>query len=292
MVTAPVGQTAAVLALLPELTAAEALPPTFTVAHAVGFPSRLLGAAAFVPRMQHAEWPGFSAYCRVLPAFRRQGVGQALMGRLAAEVTAWDVKHLHAAGTHEARGAESQFLTTLGFRPSGSIHHFVGDTASTLPMCQRLVQTLRDHGRIPGGFTVVPLAEAQEDSVAALFCRQFGGSLARARAEVKRALEEPIGQALSLALRDDQQLAGFLMAREGKQMPEVSYWVSDPSYRQGWPAALLLEGFVKRLKDLGVAQARYCCSDRTRATLNVARKTGARLDAVRHGYVIDLVPPS
>lgn len=292
MVTAPAEQTAAVLSLLPELMAAEALPPTFTVAHAAGHPSHLLGAAAFIPRMQHAKWPGFSVYCHVLPAFRRQGIGRALMLKTAAETAAWDVMHLHAAATHKDDSAEAQYLTRMGFRFSGGMHHFVSDQALTLPLCQRLVQALRAHGRVPEGFVLRPLAEAQADTVATLFCRQFGGSMARARALVTRALEDPIGQALSLALCDDQHLAGFLIAKWGNDMPEVSYWVTDPTYRHGWPAALLLAEFVERAHKMGMVQARYCCSDQTRATLNIARKTGAVLEAVRRSYVLDLTPPT
>jgi GNAT superfamily N-acetyltransferase len=285
---APFEQTTAVLSLLPELMSAAILPPNYTVAHPHGDPSRILGAAAFVPKIHNTDLPGFIFHCRVLPAFRKQGIGSALIQQLATQVAAWDVDYLHTASTYDDGSAEAEFLKRLGFDVSASMHHFMSNAASTLPMLQRLVKALYGRGRVPNGFAIKPFADTEPDAVASLFCRQFGGSLAHARRQVEQALKDPNGEKLSLSLSDGNQLAGFLVGSHDNTSSEVKYWVSDPTFGQGWPAALLLEGFVSRSSDLGYIQGRYSCNDKTRATLNIARKSGAQLEFLRRSYVLDV----
>lgn len=281
-------QTTAVLSLLPELMSAEILPPNFIVAHSHDDPSRIVGAAAFVPKIHNTDWPGFIFHCRVIPAFRNQGIGKALIQCLATQVAAWDVDYLHTASTYDDDSSEANFLKRLGFSVSASMHHFVGDTTATLPMLQRMVKALYGRGRVPEGFVIKPLTEAEPNAVATLFCRQFGGSLANARCQVEQALKDPTGEKLSLSLSDGNQLAGFLIASHDNTSAEVKYWVTDPVFGQGWPAALLLEGFVRQLQILGFSQGRYSCNDKTRATLNIARKTGAQLEFFRRSFVLDV----
>jgi GNAT superfamily N-acetyltransferase len=284
-------QTAAVFALLPEMMGAQFLPPRFAVAHAADDPSRLLGAAAFVPMVGQGHLPGFRSQCRVLPAFRRRGIGQALMARLGTEAQQWGVAHLHS-WTGYPEGAQAEFLKSLGGHAGLGMHHFMGDTAATLPMCRRLVTALIDHRRVPPACRLLPMADSPLDAVALLYCSQFGGSPAAARQLIDQVLAQEMGRALSYALWDGNMVAGFLLGGAGADMPEVKYWATDPTIRTGWPAALLLDAFVAKLASLGIERARYHCNDKTRATLNVARKTGAVLAAVFQTYVLDLSSPS
>jgi GNAT superfamily N-acetyltransferase len=290
--TAAVDQTAAVFALLPELLQATSLPPRFIVANVAGDASRLLGAAAFVPQVQNADSPGFLTQCRVLPAFQRLGIGRALLSRLADEARAWDVPHLHAWSAHDDTSEPLGFLRAVGFRPGTAMHHFTLETALMRSASMRFQQGLRSRGRVPADAVPVPLARVPIEPVVALFCAEFGGSPAQARARIERTLAHSMGQELSSALWDGATLAGFFLAgaSDTDGSPEVFFRASDRRFRHGWPAAVLLDEFTRAMEAGGHVQARYYCNDRNRATLNLVRRTGARLRCVRIHQVLDLSP--
>jgi GNAT superfamily N-acetyltransferase len=280
-------QTAAVLALLPEVLDAPALPTRFWVVHPAGRPSELLGAAACAPVVHPAQSPGFRGHCRVLEDYRRQGLGRALVERLSAEVAAWDVPHL-LSWQPEPDGPAGAFMSALGFRINFSIHHFIADYEGILPLCQRLTQSLREHDRIPSGFRLLPLGEVPREAVVKLHCKEFHASPAAARATIEEMLADPLAQRLSLALWDGAYVAGYLLAGPGSDMPDLRYWASDPAYRHGWPAVLLLDGYMRMIAACGLSQSRFMCNGRNPAPLNVARKIGAQLESLRHAHVLDL----
>ncbi len=283
-------QTTAVLALLPELIEAVALPTRFLVAHLPDRPSSLLGAAACAPVIHAAPSSGFRGQCRVLEGYRRQGIGRALVTLLAADVAAWDVAHL-LSWQAEAEGPAAAFLRAMGFRVNFGIHHFIGDYTTMKPVCERMTKALRRHGRIPPGFELLPLAQVPLEPVLALHCDEFNAEPAAAALAIERALADPLTCRLSLALWDGLQLAGYVLAGQGADMPEVRFWASDPAHRDGWAAMLLLEGYTDVIAACGLTQARFACNDRNLAPLNIARKIGARLESVRSGYVLDLPVP-
>ncbi len=284
-------QTAAVLALLPELLDAEPLPPRFAVVHRAGALSELVGAAAFVPTMRHGPSPGFRGLVRVLPGWQRRGAGRALVARLAAEVRAWDVPHL-LAWQAEPEGAASAFMQALGGRIDYTLHHFLIDKTVAVPMCARLVRRLRDRGHVPPGWALLPLAQAPRAAVVALHAQEFNAGFEATAAMLARELADPRVSELSFALWDGQTLAGYLLAGHSADahgdLPEVRFWASDPQLRGGWAAALLLEAFVRHASDLGGHTARYHCNANARAPLNVARKCGAREVELRHGWMLDV----
>ena len=288
VVTARAGQTAAVFALLPELLQAPALPTHFLVAHATGEPSRLLGAAAFVPVVQPTRTPGFRGQCRVLPAFRRQGVGRALVSRLAADVAAWDVPHL-LSWQAEGEGPARSFLRAMGFRINYGISHFLGERDSITAYCAPRRQALEARGRIPAAMQLLPLADVPTEAVVALHGLAFNADAPAARAALAQALADPMVRRLSLALWDGEHLAGYLWAGPvADNTSEVRFWASDPRHRSGWPALLLLDGFVTRGSALGITHARFSVNDGDLAPGNIARRIGAPLVSVTQGYVLEL----
>lgn len=284
-------QTAAVLALLPELLEADVLPPRFVVAHRAGAPSELVGAAALVPVMRHGPSPGFRSLVRVLPGWQRRGAGRALVARLADEARAWDVPHL-LAWQAEPDGVASRFMQALGGRVDYTLHHFLIDKTVAVPMCARLVGRLRERGHVPPGWALLPLHQVPRAAVVALHAQEFNAAFEATAAMLARELADPRVSALSFALWNGQTLAGYLLAGHAADqdgdLPEVRFWASDPALRGGWPAALLLEAFVRHASDLGGHTARYHCNANARAPLNVARKCGARELAPTHGWVLDV----
>ena len=286
------GQTAAVLTLLPELIDCAPLPPAFLVAHRAGAPSELLGAAAFVPAMRHAPSPGFRGLVRVLPGWRRQGIGRALVARLAAEVWAWDVPHL-LAWQPEPAGEASRVMQALGFRIDYTLHHFLIDKAIVLPACQERVRRLQARGRIPPGYGLHALAQVPRQAVVALHAQEFNADHEAAAVMLARELADPLVGALSFGLWNGHTLAAYLLAGRGAdELPEVRFWASDRRLRGGWAAALVLEAFVRHASDRGGQVARYHCNANALAPLNVARKSGAQEIAVTQGWVLDLAAPA
>lgn len=281
-------QTAAVLTLLPELIDTEPLPPRFAVAHRAGAPSELVAAAAFVPAMRHGPSPGFRGLVRVLPGWQRRGIGGALVTRLAADVSAWDVPHL-LAWQAEPEGVASHFMQALGFRIDYTLHHFLIDKTVVLPACRARVQRLQARGRIPPGYTVLALDQVPRAAVVALHAREFNAGFEATGAMLARELADPLVHTLSFALWNGHTLAAYLLAGRGNDgLPEVRFWASDPLLRGGWAAALVLEAFVRHASDRGGLVARYHCNAHARAPLNVARRSGATEVDTTHGWVLDI----
>jgi GNAT superfamily N-acetyltransferase len=285
---APAGedQTAAVLTLLPELATAQLWPDRVWLAHLKGDRTRIVGAAAYEPVVHGLAHPGFRALVQVLGGFRRRGTGRALAQRLCADARRWQVPSLHSWGPLQDEGCA--FAKACGWRPGVAMHHFIGEARHALPVAARLVAALRSHGRVPAAFRLCPLGEVPMDAVATLYVSQFGGPLTAGSRMIRRQLEDPWTAALSFGLWDGQVLAGFLLAGVAADMSEVRYWVTDPTFRQGWPAAVLLEQFIRRSDELGRPRARYCCNEAVTATLNFAKKSASQVERVSHSYRIDL----
>jgi GNAT superfamily N-acetyltransferase len=289
-------QTAAALALLPELAQAAAdapagaptpLPPRLAVAHRAGAPAELVGAAGFLPVVHERPTPGFRGQVRVLPHWRRRGLGRALLRRIADEVRAWDMPHLRAwqAEPEDEAGA---FLRAMGFRSDFTLHHFLIEKTVVAPMCARLVDRLRAGGRVPPGMALLPLHEAPRGAVVQLHAAEFSAGHEAAAAMLARELADPLVRALSFALWDGTVLAGYLLAGRHDGLPQVRFWASAPQLRGGWAAALLLDAFVRAGVDAGGDRAHYSCNANARAPLNVARRCGAQELPRTHGWVLDL----
>jgi GNAT superfamily N-acetyltransferase len=286
--TARSSQTAAVLTLLPSLLSANSLPTRFIIARCPENPSHILGAAAFIPQIISTQWPGFAMHLNVLANYRRQGIGSALLHQLKVDAQNWNVSHLHVAEHFEDNSPLAQFLSQYHFQPSSNMHYFISQMHATLPMLESLVGALNRRKRVPAGFVLQPLINANLDKAAELFAKEFKTPITHAQNVLQHALSEPMSNEISLALCKNNELAGFLIGKQNNDFPEVSYWVSAPEYRQGWTAALLLEGFVRRANERGIMHGGYSCNDKTTATLNIARKTGAKLTAIKRSYVLNL----
>ena len=284
-------QTAAVLALLPELLVADTLPATMFVAHAIGEPSRLLGAGAVETVVLHSHERGFHAQCRVLPAFRRAGIGRALVQRLGSQAAAWDAQQLMSWEAVED-GPASLFMQALGFRVGYTLHHYMGLGTTSVPLFARRAARLRERERVPPGFNLLPLAELPRAPVIALHCREFGATRAGAATLLAQMLADPRAAALSSGLWDGRQLAGYLLGVPAGDACELRFWASDPAYRSGWAATVLLEAFMQRGLESGFDRARFHCNDHMLATHRVARRVGAELEAVKRGWALDLPAPA
>ncbi|MGS2719806.1 GNAT family N-acetyltransferase [Paraglaciecola aestuariivivens] len=281
-------QTLAVLTLLPSLMSAQVLPTQFIIARCRDNPSHIFGVAACVPHIISTKWPGFALLLNVIPKFRRQGVGSALLEKIKVEAKSWNVDYLHVTEHIASNSPLAQFLLKQHFQTSSKMHYFLSQMPTTLPMLQRLVKALYRRNRIPNGYKLQPLVDADIAQVSALFAEQFHVPSAHAVHEMQQALNEPMSQEISLALCNGQQVVGFLLAKQSQNIPEVKYWVVGKNYQQGWAAALILEKFVSQANARGIKQGAYSCNHTTRATLNIAKKSGAELTDIRRSFMLKL----
>jgi GNAT superfamily N-acetyltransferase len=280
--------THAALSLLPELLGSEALPSRIWVASAGDRPSCLQGAATFIPVLRNTTHPGFRCLVRVLPEYRRQGIGRALIGALHAEAQRWNLPYLHAWQPVDAHGAEAAVLRTLGFRTLSLMHHFVGSTERSLQASARLEASLRARRREQGGVEVVPLHTVPRDQVVSLYQRQLGGSSEAIGQHIGHLLQDEGARAISVAAWDGQRVQGFLLLSLSSGVPQADFWVSEPDQRNGWVAALMLHESLRRLAEAGFTQHRFHCNEHVRATMNFARRSGADCVAVQHCVGIDI----
>lgn len=275
--------THAILSLLPELMGAAVWPGHGWIAVDSAARSHVLGAAAFEPRLQIAEAPGFRGVIRVLQPWQRRGIGSALLSKLVEDVAAWGVDRLHTWQAAES-AAQIAYLNTMGFAPGRAVHHFVGDLARGAAVSEQRVARLRSHGRIPPRFDVVPLAEVPLDAVATLYRSQLGGSIVAIRQFLRAQLLSEPCRTLSTAAWNGHQLASFLLMGSATDVPSAALWVSDPGWRHGWPAALVLEETLHRIVLLGARHYRFHCDETVMATMNFAKRSGARLESTQHHW--------
>jgi GNAT superfamily N-acetyltransferase len=289
------GRTDAVWALLadglPGLSRPLAPPPSLWVAQPAGGPAPWLGAAALWPVPQRGGVWGFRAHCQVLPAHRRQGIGRALLAALAAEAGQWGAPRLISWDTL-GDGPGSAFAQAVGGQAAFRLHHFLPDKATALRRCAALVERLHRQGRVPAGFALLPLHEVPREPLLALHCQEFHAVPQAATHLFEAHLADAHLRALSVALWDGQQLAGYLLAGPGGDLPEVSFWATAPGHRGGWAAAVMLHAFVARL---GGPKARYHCNELNRAPMNFARRTAAPLEKITLGWCLEVpthTPPT
>jgi GNAT superfamily N-acetyltransferase len=285
--------TLAALSLLPELMGAEALAPRFLTAHPPNQPDRPLGAAAFVPRLRDLTHPGFRCIARVLPGFRRQGIGRALMQALVEEARRWNVPRLHAWRPVDERSLEAAALQSLGFQRLSTMHHFIGTVERALPAAARLEGSLRTRLRAPDAVSIVPLHEVPREQVVSLYQRQLGGSTASVGEHITQVLNDERARAISVAAWDGEKLHGFMLLAM-RDCPEADFWVSDLGRRNGWIAALTLHASLQRIDALGLREYRFHCNEHVQATMNFARRTKAVCVSRTHCLGLDVaadLPP-
>lgn len=238
----------------------------------------ICGAAMFAPTPVDTVRSGLRGDMFVLPSLRRQGIGSALLAAMRAELRRWDVAYLHSWDSTDSAHAPP-FLLHAGFSPLNAVYTFESDAAVALPWGNAFLRRLRRAGRIPAGAVVGPLADADPAAVRRLYADHFGIGDAAADALLVHAAGTG-----SLALHLAGELIGFIQwKRDGDGVPTVDLWISAPRFRSGWPALMLL---VESMRAFDEPRGRYACNDSAVATLNIARRLGARLLSTHHTHVL------
>ncbi|SFU73784.1 Acetyltransferase (GNAT) family protein [Pseudoduganella namucuonensis] len=249
------------------------------------------GAIAGVAAFSSTPWESLRGGLRgavfVLPSQRRRGVGGALLAALGAAIRRWDVQYLHAWGEWDAGGAPP-FLARSGFEPQRTLRYFEADTRHSGAQCDQVLARLRAGGRIPEAAAVTTLAPRHLPQAIALYRRHADLSHDEAAARFDAALADPACAALSQVLELDGRLIGLLLWKRDAAVPEVDLWITQPGFRHGWPAMLLLEAANRQLVRQALPRYRFACNDAAGTTLQIARRVDATLLRTTQTHVLAL----
>jgi GNAT superfamily N-acetyltransferase len=256
------------------------MPETFSPGNApealIGFGrhDELAGAAA-IGWQAVGDPAAFPVSVHVLPAYRGQGLGRALLDAAAALVA--DETPALQPWTVLREGSEAAaFCLANGFRVHHHILHFSGEAERMEAMLAAYREKLDRSGWIPAGARVVALPDAPPAEVANLVAREFHGNPAAMPARLSgRAGTPPNTQRSVVLLLDGVVVGAQLVCIAADGVPEVEANVVIPSLRRGW-ANLLLTHEGTRVGVLhGSRRFRFFCDDRVLDTVNLARRSGA-----------------
>jgi len=266
---APESEVAACAALLPEVNSPKA---EFLIARCDG---AFAGAAA-VAWESWTQPAGFPLWIQVLPAFRRKGVGRALV-EAAAEFIQGETGGLWS---HEALRDDSSataFLQACGFQNLRRQHHFIADIDPLMANIEPSLARLRQRDRIPSDARVVPLAEAPIDKVGWLVSAELGSGPLRVIERLRHAAAAGATsrRERSIVAMEGSDVTGVLICSVKDSVGVVDAWVTAPGWRGGWTNLLLLEAILSQGKADGYDAFRFHCDETVKDTMKLARRSGA-----------------
>jgi hypothetical protein len=262
--------------LLPDAFSATQAPDVFValqdgVPHPVG-----AAAVAWAPG-------GFPVDVHVVPAFRRRGIGRALVETVAAVATR-ETGRLRAWNLVHEGGPDAAFLRAAGFAPVQRFLGFETDGVRLVAVTGAIRQRLERAGKIPAGVQLVPLSEAPRADVLRLVLSEVAVVPATLAARITAQGGAGYDNDLSVVLMVDCKVgAAALMTRTGDTV-RLEVTVVAPALRHGWANALLLGEATRRGIASGAKRCRFFCDEHVRETINAAR----RIQATPLGAVLSL----
>jgi hypothetical protein len=204
-----------------------------------------------------------------------------LLDHLARGAQDGGAKALYAAKRVELDGDEMRGWQWLGFAPIESVEEHVMPVDHVEARLGKLVERMRDQGKIPANARVVPLYQADLHAVLKLHLDQMGGD----RDELFRKLRGQ-GQGAFLPrqsrvlLMDDRVVGCLLAHRASKETIVVDANIVEPGLRGGWANAWLkIEAF--RGAPRGTTEFRFTSFDHYTDTRSFNKKLGGTTTCTR-----------
>lgn len=215
---------------------------------------------------------GFTVLVNVAPAWRRGGIGRALMAqaRLSAQGETPVLRAWHAVSKDSPADA---FLQACGF--ACTRHFLVFDTDLARNSAALSARLDRARRRMPAALSLRPLAEAPLSAVAALVAGDFSVSPHEALAKLAPDHPDPYAPQLSQVLMADGAVAGAILGRRYGDVIEIDINVVVPALRGGVANLMLLEAIGRLSREAGVARFRFSCEAHVRDTLNLGERSNA-----------------
>lgn len=237
---------------------------------------QLIGAAA-IGWTSNGDPPACPVMVHVRPAWRRRGVGAAIIDSVALLVRD-DAGAISPWSNPTEGGDVALFCAATGFSTHHRVFYFTGMAADVEAALARYREKLDGAGWIPRDARVVPLSEAPAAEVAHLVCREFGSSQSAILARILGRAEPGFDPRLSVVLTLDGVVVGAQMVtRAADGIPVVEANVVTPRLRRGWANLLLTHEGTRLSVTSGTQLFRFSCDERVIDTLNIARRSGAEL---------------
>jgi GNAT superfamily N-acetyltransferase len=243
--------------------------------------SKLVGAGA-VGWQPLPPGPGFPVQVHVIPSHRRRGIGTALMQRMVDACTG-HTERLHS-WTNEAEGSPAAaFCAALGFVPRSRVLEFDADGARFYAMIKSIHDRLAKNGKIPADLRIVSLREAPLERVTALVRSAFADVPLSTVMALSKGLIN-YDQDKSAVLMKGHEVKGALLYLWNDGNPVIDVNVVAPELRNGPGNVLLLEAATRKGLEGRATGFRFRCEEHVRDTLNLARRSGAKLAGVRLAF--------
>lgn len=236
---------------------------------------KVIGVAAIAWNLWGAP-PGFPLWVHVLEGYRRRGHGRALLAA-AAHAARSDAAIFHAWSALDEHDEGCEFLRAVGFAQLRRTLHYEADGATFFAMIAGARSRLARRGRIPADARTVPLRDAPYAGVAHLVSSAFGTRHEVALAATRNQRAGGYDRDRSVVLMVGEDVRGALLYRWANGVPEIDVNVVGPGLRRGWANVLLLHDATRNGLEGGASRFRFHCEDRVLDTINLARRSGAKL---------------
>lgn len=213
--------------------AAESLSHCF-VAEA-GDPARIVAAGGLTSVYRTKPVPGPGVVLHVIPPNRGQGIARGLL--LVLEATALDAgaKALFATQKVDLRSEEQHAWAALGFLPCETVQYHELPLEQFELQLAPLLERMEQKGKIPESAQIIPLFEADIDSVARLHLEILGGDAASLLRKLRGEVPESFSARYSKILLLNGQTVGFILGhRVGRGVVHVDANVVAAEVRGGW----------------------------------------------------------
>jgi len=238
-----------------------------------------LAGAATIGWQAVGDPAAFLVAVHVVPAYRKQGLGRALVDA-AAVLVKGEVSFLQPWKALREDSETAAFCLRSGFTVHHRILHFLGEAEKMEAMLATYREKLDRSGYIPDGARVVKLPDAPAAEVANLVGREFHNNPERMQARLEGRVGKPPDPQRSVVLLLDGLVVGAqLVSIAADGIPEVEGNVVIPSLRRGWANLLLTHEGTRTGVLHGSRQFRFFCDDRVIDTVNLARRSGAERTA-------------
>jgi len=252
-------------------------------------PLRILASAASFRSIAPDGRPQLHVDIHVAAAYRRQGIGRAMIERLREEARGRHTLSLVTSIDPRASEDAHGFLAGLGFEATDRLSTYEVDTRRLADYVLSLRDWLVQRGSIPAGARVVPLREVPDLVLAAhLYADHLAGTRENTSIFLRELLAGPMADH-NIGLLVDGQLAGLMVTETYDGFSEVKSTVVDPAFRAhtmggGWANVMMMADRLHWGLSLGSRRCRFSSFEGAKATRKLPIQSGAECVAVADFY--------
>lgn len=219
---------------------------------------RVVGAAAISKSMRPQPPVGPGVAVHVIPPWRQQGIGRALLDALKQAAKNSSAEAFYAMQKIEAGSDEERGWRWLGFEPLETVVYHELPLAAIESRLAPLHDWMSAKQAIPSEAEIIALCDADHQAIADLHIEVMGGDrrmlLSKMRGEGLGAYHPRYSRVLLL----DGIVKGFILAhRESKEVAVVDANILSPDVRGGWANLWLKLEATRGAAELGIERFIY-----------------------------------